>query len=150
MQAEVGLLDGADVALPFAPQAGKEERQPVGAPEPALTTGLAVLRSGSANIVAGTMQRPPWGLSLPTLTAGAASQFLQWPLRVLRTLGAWLDALLAGASSFDAEDIAQVIERRSRPSYEERLAVFNAPGRPELHAILSAQQLQPSGPSVTL
>lgn len=46
-------------------------------------------------------------------------------------LGAWLDAFLAGASSWDADDIAKVIVRRPRPSYEERLAVFNATGRPE-------------------
>jgi hypothetical protein len=46
-------------------------------------------------------------------------------------LGALLDAYLAGASSYDAEDIAKVIERRPRPSYEERLTVFNATGRPE-------------------
>jgi hypothetical protein len=49
----------------------------------------------------------------------------------LEVLGAWLDAYLAGASSYDADDIAKVIERRPRPSYEERLAVFNATGRPE-------------------
>jgi len=36
--------------------------------------------------MAGTMQRPPWSLSFPIVTAGAASQFLQWPFRVLRTL----------------------------------------------------------------
>ena len=46
-------------------------------------------------------------------------------------LGAWLDGYLAGASSYDADDIAKVIERRPRPTYEERLAVFNATGRPE-------------------
>jgi hypothetical protein len=46
-------------------------------------------------------------------------------------LGAWLDACLAGASSYDADDIVRVIESRPRPSYEERLAVFNATGRPE-------------------
>jgi hypothetical protein len=49
----------------------------------------------------------------------------------IEVLGAWLDAYLAGASSYDADDIAKVIERRPRPSYEERLAVFNATGRPE-------------------
>jgi hypothetical protein len=43
----------------------------------------------------------------------------------------WLDAFLAGTSSYDADDIAKVIERRPRPSYEERMAVFNATGRPE-------------------
>jgi hypothetical protein len=49
----------------------------------------------------------------------------------LEVLGAWLDALLAGASSYDADDIAKVIERRPRPSYEERRAVFKPTGRPE-------------------
>jgi hypothetical protein len=44
----------------------------------------------------------------------------------LEVLGAWLDAYLAGASSYDADDIASVIERRPRPSYEECLAVSNA------------------------
>jgi hypothetical protein len=37
-------------------------------------------------------------------------------------LGAYLDAILAGANEFDASDIAKVIERRPRPSYEERMA----------------------------
>ena len=45
--------------------------------------------------------------------------------------GAWLDAFLAGASFHDADDITNVIERRPIPSYEERMAVFNASGRPE-------------------
>jgi hypothetical protein len=45
-------------------------------------------------------------------------------------LGAWLDAILAGASVYDADDIAAAIERRSPPSYEERLAVFSPTGRP--------------------
>ena len=49
----------------------------------------------------------------------------------LEVLGAWLDAYLAGASSYDADDIAEVIERRPRPSYDERRAVFSAIGRPE-------------------
>jgi hypothetical protein len=49
----------------------------------------------------------------------------------IEVLGAWLDAYLAGASSYDADDIAKVIEQRPRPSYDERKAVFNATGRPE-------------------
>jgi hypothetical protein len=49
----------------------------------------------------------------------------------IEVLGAWLDAYLAGASSYNADDIAKVIEQRPRPSYEERLAVFNATGHPE-------------------
>jgi len=49
----------------------------------------------------------------------------------LEVLGAWLDAYLAGASSYDADDIAAVIAARPRPSYEERRAVFKPTGRPE-------------------
>ena len=49
----------------------------------------------------------------------------------LEVLGAWLDALLAGASSWDADDIAAVIAARPRPSYAERRAVFVPTGRPE-------------------
>jgi hypothetical protein len=49
----------------------------------------------------------------------------------LEVLGAWLDAILAGASTYDADDIAKVIEQRMRPSYEERRAVFRPTGRPE-------------------
>jgi hypothetical protein len=45
-------------------------------------------------------------------------------------LGAWLDAILAGANKFDADDIAKAIETRPPPSYEERLAVFFPSGRP--------------------
>jgi hypothetical protein len=46
-------------------------------------------------------------------------------------LGAYLDAVLAGVSVYDASDIAKVIERRPWPSYEERMAVFSPTGRPE-------------------
>ena len=46
-------------------------------------------------------------------------------------LGAYLDAILAGANEFDAGDIAKVIERRPRPTYEERMSVFSPTGRPE-------------------
>ena len=49
----------------------------------------------------------------------------------LEVLAAWLDAILAGASEYDANDIAEVIARRPRPSYEERMAVFKPSGRPE-------------------
>jgi hypothetical protein len=46
-------------------------------------------------------------------------------------LGAWLDAILAGASEFDADDIAKAIAARRPPTYEERKAVFSPSGRPE-------------------
>ena len=49
----------------------------------------------------------------------------------LEVLGAVLDAILAGASVYDADDIAHVIARRPRPSYEERRAVFKPTGRSE-------------------
>jgi len=49
----------------------------------------------------------------------------------LEVLGAWLDAFLAGASEYDADDIAKVIATRPRPTYDERLAVFKPTGRPE-------------------
>jgi hypothetical protein len=49
----------------------------------------------------------------------------------VEVLGAWLDAILACASEHDADDIAEVIARRPRPSYEERCAVFKPTGRPE-------------------
>jgi hypothetical protein len=49
----------------------------------------------------------------------------------VEALGAWLDAILAGASTYDADDIANVIATRPRPSYEERLAMFKPTGRPE-------------------
>jgi hypothetical protein len=49
----------------------------------------------------------------------------------LEVLGARLDAYLAGASSYDADDITKVIERRPRPSYEERMVMFKPTGRPE-------------------
>ena len=63
----------------------KKNGSPSDRPNHRLTTGLLV-RSGSTNIFARTMQRPPWSLSLPTVTLAAASQDLQWPLWVLRTL----------------------------------------------------------------
>jgi hypothetical protein len=46
-------------------------------------------------------------------------------------LGAYLDAILAGASEYDASDIAKAIEARLPPTYEERKAVFSPTGRPE-------------------
>ncbi len=46
-------------------------------------------------------------------------------------LGAYLDAKLAGANEFDADDIAKAIEMRPPPTYEERKAVFSPSGRPE-------------------
>jgi hypothetical protein len=46
-------------------------------------------------------------------------------------LGAWRDAILAGANEFDADDIAKAIAARPPPSYEERKAVFFPSGRPE-------------------
>ena len=42
----------------------------------------------------------------------------------MAALGAYLDAKLAGANEFDADDIAKVMAARPPPTYEERLAVF--------------------------
>jgi hypothetical protein len=39
-------------------------------------------------------------------------------------LGAYLEAILAGANEFDADDIAKAIEKRPPPTYEERLALL--------------------------
>src|SRR6266851_1945161 len=55
-------------------------------------------------------------------------------------LGAYLDAVLAGVNEYDADDIAKVIERRPRPSYEERVAVFSPTGRPEPSRELSPKR----------
>ena len=46
-------------------------------------------------------------------------------------LGAYLDAILAGVNEHDADDIVKVIERRPRPSYEERVAMFSPTGKSE-------------------
>ena len=46
-------------------------------------------------------------------------------------LGAYLEAILAGANEYDASDIAKAIEMRPPPTYEERLAVFSPTGRPK-------------------
>jgi hypothetical protein len=53
---DVGRLLGTAVALPFAPDAGEEERLAISSRNERSTTGLLVLRSGSAKAVAGTMQ----------------------------------------------------------------------------------------------
>jgi hypothetical protein len=43
-------------------------------------------------------------------------------------LGADVDAILAGASEADADNIARAIEARPWPTYEERMAVFSPAG----------------------
>jgi hypothetical protein len=43
-------------------------------------------------------------------------------------LGAWLDATLAGANEYDADNIARATEARPWPTYEERMAVFSPVG----------------------
>ena len=55
----------------------------------------------------------------------------------VEVLGAWLDAILAGASEHDSDDLAAVIAARPRPSYDERLTVSGRPDARSLHAILS-------------
>jgi hypothetical protein len=52
-------------------------------------------------------------------------------------LGASLDAKLAGANEFDADDIAKAIAARPSPTYEERLAVSSRQGARNRRAIRS-------------
>ena len=42
--------------------------------------------------------------------------------------GAYVDAIMAGASEADADNIARAIEARPWPTYEERMAVFSPAG----------------------
>ena len=46
----------------------------------------------------------------------------------LISLGAYVDAIAAGADEADADNIARAIEARPWPSYEERMAVFSPAG----------------------
>jgi hypothetical protein len=43
-------------------------------------------------------------------------------------LGAYVDAIMAGASEADADYIARAIEARPWPTYEERMAIFSPAG----------------------
>ena len=43
-------------------------------------------------------------------------------------LGAYVDAIMAGADEADADNIARAIEARPWPTYEERMAVFSPAG----------------------
>ena len=47
-----------------------------------------------------------------------------WPARV----GAYVDAIMAGADEADADNIAKAIEARPWPTYGERMAVFSPAG----------------------
>ena len=53
-------------------------------------------------------------------------------------LGAYLDSILAGATEYDADDIAKAIERQPSLSYEERMAMFRPMGRSEPSRVLFA------------
>jgi hypothetical protein len=46
----------------------------------------------------------------------------------LISLGAYVDAIMAGADEADADNIAKAIEARPWPTYEERMAVFSPAG----------------------
>ena len=46
----------------------------------------------------------------------------------LIVLGAYVDAIMAGADEADADNIARAIEARPWPTYEERMAVFSPAG----------------------
>jgi hypothetical protein len=50
------------------------------------------------------------------------------PRKKSAPLGADVDAILAGASEADADNIARAIEARPWPTYEERMAVFSPAG----------------------
>lgn len=66
------------------------------------------------------------------------SQHSGWGLKIdgvirrsnpsLIPLAAYVDAIMAGADEADADNIAQAIEARPWPSYQERLAVFQPAG----------------------
>ena len=46
----------------------------------------------------------------------------------LLPLGAYVDAIMAGANEADADNIAKAIEVRPWPTYEERMAIFSPAG----------------------
>ena len=46
----------------------------------------------------------------------------------LISLGAYVDAIMAGADEADADNISRAIEARPWPTYEERMAVFSLAG----------------------
>jgi hypothetical protein len=46
----------------------------------------------------------------------------------LISLGAYVDAIIAGADEANADNIARAIEARPWPTYEERMAVFSPAG----------------------
>jgi hypothetical protein len=46
----------------------------------------------------------------------------------LISLGAYVDAIMAGADEADADNIARAIEARPWPTHEERMAVFSPAG----------------------
>jgi hypothetical protein len=66
------------------------------------------------------------------------SLYTGWALKVdgvirrsnssLSRLGAYVNAIMAGASEADADNIARAIEARLWPTYEERMAVFSPAG----------------------
>jgi hypothetical protein len=55
----------------------------------------------------------------------------------LISLGAYVDAIMAGADEADADNIARAIEARPWLSYEERIAVFSPADRGSRHATRS-------------
>ena len=63
----------------------------------------------------------------------------------LISLGAYVDAIMAGADEADADNIARAIEARPWPSYEERMSVFSpaGPWKPSRNAF---EKRSPEGP----
>src|SRR5258708_1581208 len=91
---------------------------------------IASLISVTAITTMGKVVRRPSPIETVATGASVAAASPPWPAgtgapaRASRCWAPGLDAFLAGASSWDGDDIAKVIEQRPRPSYEERLAVF--------------------------
>ena len=76
----------------------------------------ATNRVASANVAA--MHDDPHRYRIVPIGSGPVGWTIERDGKIWRTgprlevLGAWLDAYLAGASSYDADDIAEVMERR--------------------------------------
>jgi hypothetical protein len=90
------------------------------------------LRAAAGPILSAMTDRSRFSIiSIGSLHAG-------WALKVdgvirrtspsLISLGAYVDAIMAGADEADADNIARAIEARPWPSYEERMAVFSPDG----------------------
>jgi hypothetical protein len=94
-----------------------------------------VLQAPEIGAIAGTL---PERRKAPQHVIPIGSLHTGWALKVdgvlrrsspsLISLGAYVDAIMAGASEVDADNIARAIEVRPWPTYEERMAVFSPAG----------------------